>query len=219
MVMGKMKIAIDGPAASGKSCVASKIAKRLGFVYIDTGAMYRSLAWKAYKNKIDIYNKKELDRLIKETTFSLFEGNLKMDGKFINSEIRTAEISKKSSEIAKLEPVRNFLTSEQRKIAKKTPVVMEGRDIGTVVLKDAEFKFFLKASKEERARRRLKQMQSLGLNGSYEQILQEIIDRDKNDSSRSLAPLKPSEDAIRIDTTSLSICQVVETILFLVVEK
>jgi cytidylate kinase len=96
---------------------------------------------------------------------------------------------------------------------------MEGRDIGTVVLKDAEFKFFLKASKEERARRRLKQMQLLGLNGSYEQILQEIIDRDKNDSSRSLAPLKPSEDAIKIDTTSLSIDQVVETILFLVVEK
>ncbi|TYB90886.1 MAG: (d)CMP kinase [Kosmotoga sp.] len=213
-----MKIAIDGPAGSGKSCVASETAKRLGYVYIDTGAMYRSLAWKAYKNEIDIYNEEELDNLVKTTTFSLSDGNLKMDGELINSEIRTTEISKKSSEIAKLHQVRNFLTKEQRKIAEKTSVVMEGRDIGTVVLQDAEFKFFLKASKDERARRRLKQMQSMGLNGHYEEILQEIVDRDKNDSSRSLAPLKPSKDAIKIDTTNLSIDEVVETILFMVVD-
>ncbi|MFO7881693.1 MAG: (d)CMP kinase [Kosmotogaceae bacterium] len=214
-----MKIAIDGPAGSGKSCVASRIAKRLAYVYVDTGAMYRSLAWKAHKNNINIYDKKELNKLIKTTVFSLFEGKLEMDEKPINSEIRTAIISKKSSEIAKLQQVRDFLTTEQRKLAKKNDVVMEGRDIGTVVLQNAEFKFFLEASKEERARRRLKQMVSMGLEGSYDEILQEIINRDKNDSSRSLAPLKPADDAIKIDTTNLTINEVVELILFMVVDK
>ncbi|MFW6121488.1 MAG: (d)CMP kinase [Petrotogales bacterium] len=212
-----MKIAIDGPAGSGKSCVASGLAKRLGYVYIDTGSMYRALAWKAHKSRINIYDDSQLNSLIKETHFSLSEGKLIMDGEPLNCEIRKAIISKKSSEIAKLEPVRNFLTVEQRELAERNDVVMEGRDIGTVVLQNSEYKFFLDASKEERARRRLKQMKSMGLEGSYNEILQEIIDRDNNDSSRSLAPLKPAEDAIRIDTTNLTITQVIETILFLVV--
>ncbi len=219
MVKKKMKIAIDGPAGSGKSCVASGLAKRLGYVYIDTGSMYRALAWKANKDKINIYDDSQINNLIKETNFSLSEGKLIMDDEDLKSEIRTGIISKKSSEIAKLQPVRNFLTTEQRKLAEKNNVVMEGRDIGTVVLQNAEYKFFLDASKEERARRRLKQMKSMGLEGSYGEILQEIIDRDNNDSSRSLAPLKPAEDAIRIDTTNLSITQVIETILFMVVDE
>nr|WP_245612742.1 (d)CMP kinase [Kosmotoga pacifica] len=208
-----MKIAIDGPAGSGKSTVAKLLAKRLGFEYVDTGAMYRAIAWKAFRSGYSPNDRPGISKIIESTTFSLKNNQLFMDGSPIGDEIRTSEISMLSSAIAKIPEVRAFLTEEQRKLAANRDVVMEGRDIGTVVLPDAEYKFFIKASAEERAKRRLSQLKEIGIDAEYETILKEIVARDINDSSRDIAPLKPADDAIVIDTTDMPLEEVINYIL------
>lgn len=214
-----MKIAIDGPAGSGKSTVAKILAKRLGFTYVDTGAMYRAVAWKLKQYNIDPNNPDALRQLLENTQFSISDSTLCMDGRRIGDEIRTPEISRLSSEVAKIAEVRHFLTEEQRRIAQKGDVIMEGRDIGTVVIPDADLKFFITATPEERARRRYEQLKRLGIEANYDRILNELVQRDQNDSSREIAPLKPAKDAIIIDTTNMTIDEVIDLLLRKVRDK
>jgi len=214
-----MKIAIDGPAGSGKSTVAKMLAERLGFTYVDTGAMYRAVAWKLKQHDIDPDNTNALRELLENTQFSISDSVLCMDGRKIGDEIRTPEISRLSSDVAKIAEVRHFLTAEQRRIAEKGNVIMEGRDIGTVVIPDADLKFFITASPEERARRRYEQLKRLGIEANYDRILNELIQRDRNDSSREIAPLKPAEDAIIIDTTNMTIDEVLDLLVRKVRDK
>jgi len=214
-----MKIAIDGPAGSGKSTVAKMLAERLGFTYVDTGAMYRAVAWKLKQHDIDPDNTDALRELLENTQFSISDSVLCMDGRKIGDEIRTPEISRLSSDVAKIAEVRHFLTAEQRRIAEKGNVIMEGRDIGTVVIPDADLKFFITASPEERARRRYEQLKRLGIEANYDRILNELIQRDRNDSSREIAPLKPAEDAIIIDTTNMTIDEVLDLLVRKVRDK
>lgn len=214
-----MKIAIDGPAGSGKSTVAKMLAERLGFTYVDTGAMYRAVAWKLKQHDIDPDNTNALRELLENTQFSISDSVLCMDGRKIGDEIRTPEISRLSSDVAKIAEVRRFLTAEQRRIAEKGNVIMEGRDIGTVVIPDADLKFFITASPEERARRRYEQLKRLGIEANYDRILNELIQRDRNDSSREIAPLKPAEDAIIIDTTNMTIDEVLDLLVRKVRDK
>ncbi len=210
-----MIIAIDGPAGSGKSTVAKLVAKELGFSYIDTGAMYRAVAYKVLKDNIPlekaphILDKIDIKLVETEDGIKVF-----LDGEDISDKIRTEEVGKVASQIAKIPQVRKKLVELQRKLAlEKENAVLEGRDIGTVVFPDADLKIFLTASAEERARRRYLQLKEKGLNPSYEEILKSIIDRDKNDTERKDSPLKPAEDAIIIDTTDKSIDQVVNLII------
>ncbi|ACR78937.1 (d)CMP kinase [Kosmotoga olearia] len=214
-----MKIAIDGPAGSGKSTVAKMLAERLGFTYVDTGAMYRAVAWKLKQHDIDPDNTDALRELLENTQFSISDSVLCMDGRKIGDEIRTPEISRLSSDVAKIAEVRHFLTAEQRRIAEKGNVIMEGRDIGTVVIPDADLKFFITASPEERARRRYEQLKRLGIEANYDRILNELIQRDRNDSSREIAPLKPAKDAIIIDTTNMTIDEVLDLLVRKVRDK
>lgn len=208
-----MKIAIDGPAGSGKSTVAKLVAKRLGFNYIDTGAMYRALGWKSVNMGIELTDIESLSSMLEDTRFSFNKGKLCLDGRILGEEIRTQKMSKMASDISKLKVIRDYLTTEQRFLAENSDVVMEGRDIGTVVLPDAKLKVFLTASPEERARRRLLQLEKMGKKSDYDEILNSIIDRDKNDSTRELAPLKPADDAIILDTTGMSIDEVIDSIV------
>ena len=203
-----MKIAIDGPAGSGKSTIARLVAGRLGFNYIDTGAMYRALAWKAIHLCIPFTDIEALGRMLDETCFSFFNGKMCLDRKVLSSEIRSPELSRLASDISKLKIIRDYLTAEQRNLSNESSVVMEGRDIGTVVLPEAEFKFFLTASPEERARRRVLQLTEMGKSCNYDDVLRDILFRDRNDSTRELAPLKPADDAIIIDTTDMTIDEI-----------
>ncbi|OAA28474.1 cytidylate kinase [Kosmotoga arenicorallina S304] len=208
-----MKIAIDGPAGSGKSTIAKLLAEKLGFEYIDTGAMYRALAWKMLRSGYSCELKEDIEKVIKNSAFSLKESKLLLDGAPVGEEIRTSKISLLASRIATIPEIRAFLTGEQRKLAENRDVVMEGRDIGTVVLPDAEYKFYITASPRERARRRYKQLKEMGINADYDAILREISYRDENDSSREIAPLKPADDAIVIDTTGMNLSEVIRLIL------
>lgn len=208
-----MKIAIDGPAGSGKSTVAKLVAARLGFNYIDTGAMYRALAWKSITLGIEMTDLDGLSSMLTDTSFSFLKEKLCLDGRVLGEEIRTQKMAKMASDISKLKIIRDYLTAEQRKLAENSDVVMEGRDIGTVVLPDAELKIFLTASTEERAKRRLLQLEKMGKKSDYKEILNSIIDRDKNDSTRKLAPLKPADDAIILDTTGMAIDEVIDAIV------
>ncbi len=210
-----MRIAIDGPAGSGKSTVARLVASSLDFVYIDTGAMYRALALKAKRANVSFSDRKSMADLMSHTYFSLSDSGITLDGNPLGEEIRTREISLLSSEIAKYPYVRDFLTEQQRNLSKQGNVVMEGRDIGTVVIPEAELKIFLTASARERARRRLAQLNASGVEADFEEILAEIERRDHNDSTRTVAPLKAASDAIELDTTNLSVDEVVSAIVSL----
>ncbi|WP_307891864.1 (d)CMP kinase [Bacillus swezeyi] len=214
----KLCIAIDGPAAAGKSTVAKIVAKKKGYIYIDTGAMYRAITYLALKKGVELTGEAGLTTLLKESAIDLSvseEGEQKVyiAGEDVTEAIRTDEVSNQVSIAAKHGGIREEMTKRQQQLAEKGGVVMDGRDIGTHVLPNAEVKIFLLASVEERAKRRFEENVKKGYNVNYETLAEEIRRRDKLDSEREISPLKKADDALEIDTTSLSIDEVAEKIL------
>ena len=216
--MKQQAVAVDGPAGAGKSTVAQLAAQRLGYTYIDTGAMYRAVAWKTLQQKKPVTNDLILSVIPDiQVDLSYVEGKtiVYVDGKDVTGEIRTPEINRIVSQVAMLGPVREKLVALQRKMAERTSVIMDGRDIGTNVLPQADVKIFLTASVEERAKRRWKELKEKGHDVSLEEIKRDVAARDKADSEREINPLVQAQDAILLDTTGLGIDQVVEKILAL----
>jgi len=213
-----VKIAIDGPAGAGKSTVAKKLAKLLNYTYIDTGAMYRAITYKAIQQGINLTEENKIADIVQCADIILEGEKIFLDGKDISEEIRKPEVSEKVSLVSKIPKVREILVQKQRKIAEGKNVVMDGRDIGTVVLPDAQFKFFLTASLEERAKRRYRELKTKNVNVSYYEVLKEIENRDTIDSQRDTSPLKIAEDSIVIDTTYLSEEEVLEKLYNIIKE-
>lgn len=210
-----MIIAIDGPSGAGKSTVAKLISKTLNFEYIDTGAMYRSLAYKAFKNNIDICkeNENNIIKMLKNTNIDYDNNCIYLDGEKVNDKIRDEIISKLSSKISAIKDVRLKMVDLQRTIAKNKSVVMDGRDIGTAVFPNADYKFFITATVEKRANRRYNELIKKGMDVCFDDVLSDIIKRDNNDSTRENSPLQMADDAILIDTTEKDINSVVKEIL------
>jgi cytidylate kinase len=211
-------IAIDGPAGSGKSTVAKAVAKRLGFLYMDTGAMYRALTWDAIRKKIDFSNAAAMVKLAKKIDIQLkmYQDSLqvRLDGKDISKAIRKQTLTGKVRYVAAIKGVRKEMVKLQRRLAKKAKgAVLEGRDIGTVVFPNARYKFYLDAQVSERIQRRFKELQQMGQKVKMDQIKKDLQERDRSDINRKIAPLVKAEDAVYIDTTNLSIEQVVKKIL------
>lgn len=205
-------VAIDGPAGAGKSTIAKIIAKKFNLMYINTGAMYRAITLKALENNISPKEVSKLLTMIDGMDMNFENDELILNGENINSLITMPKISKNVSSYASVREVRERLVSLMRKMSLKYSVIMDGRDIGTVVLKDANFKFFLTASPEERADRRYREFIEKGVEVNYDEILQDIIKRDYLDSNREVDPLRKALDAIEIDTTGIGIMGVVEKI-------
>ncbi len=214
--MERRVVAIDGPAGAGKSTVAQLAAKKLGYTYIDTGAMYRAVAWKTLQQKKPVTDELILS-VVPDIKIDLQyeDGKTRVfvDGREVTGEIRTPEINGIVSQVAMLGPVRKKLVELQRQMAERVSVLMDGRDIATHVLPNADVKIFLTASIEERARRRATELQQKGYDVKLEDIKHDIAARDKADSEREISPLMQAEDAVLLDTTSLTIDQVVEKIL------
>ena len=217
-------IAIDGPAGAGKSTIAKRLAKELGYYYVDTGAIYRTVAYFLDLLGVSPKDVDGVERYIDELTVEIEydEDGLQhmiMNGMDVSEDIRTPEISLKASDVSAHAVVRDMLLDMQRDVAKKHNVIMDGRDIGTVVLPRAQVKIFLTASAEERAKRRFLELQAKGKKDSYEQVLKELEKRDFQDSHREIAPLKRAKDAIVVDTSQLDIDGVVAAIRQIVQEK
>lgn len=213
-----INIAIDGPSGAGKSTIARAVSQKLGFLYIDTGAMFRSLAYKAVKQGIDIANEhNSLKSMLSDTTLTIerVDGvqHMILDGEDITDFIRTPEVSKAASDIAVIDFVRKWLLELERSLAKEYNCIMDGRDIGTHVLPDAKVKIFLTASAETRAKRRLKELKEKGIDISFEEVLSDMKYRDKQDSEREIAPLKMADDAHLADTSDKSFDESVDYIL------
>lgn len=218
--MKKIAVAIDGPAAAGKSTIAKIVAKRLGFVYIDTGAMYRCVTWYALSKGIDCQDEKAVCALINQINIVLNpDETVFCNDVNVTKEIRSLEVTQNVSYIASYKEVRLALVDQQRKMAENYSVVMDGRDIGTYVLPDAEVKIFQIASVQERAKRRYKENIQKGIACELEQIEKDLIRRDKIDSTRAFAPLRPANDSIQLDTSNMSIEEVSETVINLILER
>lgn len=219
----KISIAIDGPAAAGKSTVAKLVAEELSYIYIDTGAMYRALTYKALNHGIDLEHESELHKLLSETKMELVNENKRqavyLDGIDVTEVIRSKQVTNSVSIVSRHPSVREEMVKRQQLLASDGGVVMDGRDIGTHVLPNAELKVFLNASVEERANRRHEENLQKGFPSDLQQLQEEIAQRDKLDSEREVAPLKRAENAILIDTTTLAINQVAQQILELVKER
>lgn len=207
------KIAIDGPSGAGKSTIAKAVAKRLGIDYIDTGAMYRAIGYKMKEEGVSADQRDKLKTMLENTDIDFSEGNIILDGRIVNDEIRTSDMSKRASVCSALPEVREKLVQLQRGMGAAKSVIMDGRDIGSNVLKDAQYKFFLTASAEERADRRHRELLEKGESISFDEVLEDIKKRDHNDMTRELNPLRKAEDALEVDTTGLSIEEVIDTIL------
>ncbi len=208
-----MIIAIDGPAGSGKSTISKLIANDLGISYLDTGAMFRIVTLYFLENDLDINKDVNIDYLKENISIDIKENNFYLNGKNVSKEIRDNEVTKKVSYIAALKSVRDFLLFEQRNISNNRDIILDGRDIGTVVFPNSEVKIFLTASAQKRAKRRVEQNLSLNIDSNYEEILEDIIKRDELDSTRKISPLKKAEDAIEVDTTEASIQEVKNKII------
>ncbi len=210
-------IAIDGPAGSGKSTTARLVAEKLGFTYLDTGALYRAVTWLALHKGIDLSDEDTIAEAARKAHFHIESERDKtrvlVDGRDISDAIRTQEISNKVSLVASYPKVRQLMVSLQRELAAQADVVVEGRDIGTVVFPDADLKIFLTASVDARTRRRMQELQARGVRISFEELKQDIIERDRKDSERASSPLRKAEDAIELDNTELSIDQQVDAIV------
>ncbi|SDA27827.1 cytidylate kinase [Ruminococcus sp. YE71] len=212
-----INIALDGPSGAGKSTIARRAAEKLGYVYVDTGAMYRSIAYHALQNGADLGDAEQitaqLDGLKIELTYIDGAQAVLVNGENVSDKIRTPEVSMGASKVSAVPAVREFLLDTQRNIAKTNDIIMDGRDIGTVVLPDAQVKLFLTASAEERANRRFRELQEKGDPSTYEEVLADINQRDYNDTHREIAPLRQAEDAQLIDSTSMTIDEVVDAIV------
>ena len=218
--MRKVVIAIDGPAAAGKSTVSKAVAKKLGYTYIDTGAMYRAFTEYCLRKGVDCENEVECVKLIPEVEITLYpDGKVMCSGKDVTREIREPRVSGNVSYIASYKDIRLAMVDLQRKMAEKVSVVMDGRDIGTYVLPNADVKIFQIASVEERAKRRYLENQEKGIPCTYEDIVADVEKRDRIDSSRAFAPLKPAEDSIELDTSNLTIEESVQAVLDIIKEK
>lgn len=210
------RIAIDGPSGAGKSTIAKAVAARLGIDYIDTGAMYRAVGYKVKAKGIDADDEAALVSLLNETDIDFRKGDIILDGEVINDKIRTPEISKMASIVSAKGPVRAKLVDIQRAMGTRKSIIMDGRDIGTNVLKDAEYKIFLTASVEERADRRYRELVAKGQDVNYDDICRDIEARDHSDRTRELNPLRKADDAVELDTTGLDIEQVVAEVMNIV---
>ena len=206
------QIAIDGPSGAGKSTIAKTVARKLGIDYIDTGAMYRALGLKMLRMGVPMREDAALAAMLEETDIDFSGGRVYLDGEDVSDQIRTQEISKASSDCSAFASVRRKLVELQQKMARAKSVIMDGRDIGTVVLKDAPYKYFLTASDEERALRRFRELAAKGEPQTYEEVLEQIRQRDYNDTHRAVTPLRKAEDAVEIDSTAMSIEEVVDYI-------
>lgn len=218
-----INVAIDGPAGAGKSTVSRAAAKAAGFIYVDTGALYRAIGVNALQTGIDTKNKaavaESLDKVKVDIVFENGEQTVLLNGKDVSKEIRTPAASMAASDVSAVPQVREFLFDLQKNIAKKNNCIMDGRDIGTVVLPNAKIKIFLTASPEARAERRYKELVEKGTKVEYKDVLEELIQRDYNDSHREIAPLKPAQDSVLLDTTGMSLEQSIEAILKIIKEK
>lgn len=218
----KLNIALDGPSGAGKSTVAKAIARKLGIVHLDTGAMYRGLAYAAVMAGLDVTDENVVGPFVDKLDMQIVTGEQQqifVNGENVTPHIREHFVSKAASDISALPPVRRKLVELQRAIAQKNDVVLDGRDIGTYVLPNAKYKFFITAAPDERAKRRYLELKAHGSNESYEKILADIKVRDYNDSHREFAPLKQADDALLVDTTKMSIDEVVDFVLEIIGEN
>ncbi len=217
-----INVAIDGPAGAGKSTIAKAAAKELGFIYVDTGALYRAVAYNAVKNGV-IDDEQRIISMLDDTNVELKYVNgvqsVYLNGEDVSGFIRTPEISMGASKVSAIPQVRAFLLNLQREIAKTNNVIMDGRDIATVVLPDAEVKIFLFASPECRAERRYKELVEKGENVSFDDVLKDVNQRDYQDSHREIAPLKPSEESIMADTSELTLQESIDLIVNTIKER
>lgn len=216
-------VAIDGPAGAGKSTIARRAAKEIGFIYVDTGALYRAIGLYVLRKGISCADAQKVIALLDEIKVSLAfvngEQRVLLCGGDVSDAIRTAEVSMAASAVSAIPEVRSFLFQLQRDMARDNNVVMDGRDIGTVVLPDAKIKIFLTASPEERSRRRYEEMLQKGMTVDYEQVLAELKERDYNDSHRAVAPLVPAKDAVLVDTTGNTLEQSVLQLTNIIKER
>ena len=228
--MSKLTITIDGPAGSGKSSVARRVAVQLGYLYLDSGAMYRAMALKALESKVSLADETRLEALAKATHIELkpptpeleaagAKNRVFLDGREVTREVRTAEVARAASEVATVAAVRRVLVAEQQRAGAGGGIVMEGRDIGTVVFPHAELKVFLNASSEERAERRWKEHQEKGEKMTVAEVFDEVIERDKRDRERKVSPLVRAADAVLVDNTAMDIEETARLIVMLAHER
>ncbi|MBN8047211.1 (d)CMP kinase [Paraclostridium bifermentans] len=211
--MKNLVIAVDGPAGAGKSTIAKIVADKMNINYIDTGAMYRAITYKVLQSGIDINNENEVIKIAKKSDIDFKDNNIYLDGKILKEEIRTPEVSHNVSNVAQIKDVRHLMVDVQRDIGNKSSVILDGRDIGSYVFPNADYKFFLVASSKERGERRYKELIKKGYNTTLEEVINDVIRRDEIDSNREFAPLVKANDAIEIDTTGKSIDKVVESVI------
>lgn len=209
-----VSIAIDGPSGSGKSTISKEVAQKLGFLHIDTGALYRTIAYYVFENQTpldkvpEVLNKISINLKFQDNRQIVF-----LNGKDVSEKIRTPEISSLASKVSKIEEVRRFLLKTQRDLAKENNVIMDGRDIGTTILPNADVKIFLTASSETRAKRRYLQLLESGVKCEYSEILKNVIERDNQDINRKISPLKKADDAILLDTSNLTFSESIDKII------
>lgn len=218
-----VNIAIDGPSGAGKSTIARATAEKLGLIYVDTGAIYRSVGLYVLRNGISSKDAEKIVLLLPEIDIKLIHDEtgkqrMLLNGEDVTEDIRLPEVSIYASDVSAIPEVRVFLLGLQRNLARKQSTIMDGRDIGTVVLPDADLKIFLSATPEDRAERRYKELIKKGVDTTFEEVLKDMMYRDQNDSGRSVAPLKPAEDAVRLDTTGFPLEKSIETVIGVVKE-
>ena len=218
-----INVALDGPSGAGKSTIAKAVAKKLEYVYVDTGAMYRSIAYYVISKGADLSDPEQIKPLLGEISIKLCYTEagqrVMLNDEDVSDKIRTPEISMGASKVSAIPEVREFLLELQKNIAKENNIIMDGRDIGTVVLPNASVKIFLTASPEIRAKRRVKQLEEKGIKCDYDEVLKDIITRDYNDSHREIAPLKPAENAIILDTSDMTLEESIDALVKLVEER
>ena len=219
-----ISVAIDGPSGAGKSTVSRSVAKAFGFIYVDTGAMYRTIGLAAFRKGLDTKDKPSIIGILPELDIELKyneqgEQRMYLNGEDVSTDIRLPEISMCASNVSAMPEVRAYLMDMQRQMAKRYDVIMDGRDIGTVILPDAAVKIFLTASAEERANRRYKELIAKGNEVSFEEVLEDMKKRDEQDSNRAAAPLKPADDAVMLDTSSMNFDESIQAVCRLITEK